>query len=427
MVAFRSLAIRNGDVLLLVGTTKGLFVLRSNGARQRWERGGPHHPGMPIYAAALEQRGGAHRLFAGGGTDFWGPLFNWSDDFGKTWADPEKNLIRFPEDTGAALVRIWQIRAGREPGTLFAGVEPTALFESRDHGESWSLVRGLWDHPHRERWEPGAGGKCLHTVLIDPANDRRITIACSTGGVYRTDDGGATWSARNQGVRAEFQPDKYPEFGQCVHKIVHHRSRPERLFLQNHWGLYRSDDAGDSWKDIAKGVPSDFGFCMAMHPHDPDTVYIVPLEADTFRCTPEGKLRVYRTRDAGGSWEALTRGLPQKDALETVLRDAMDTDTMNPAGVYFGTRSGTVWGSANGGAAWTAVTTGLPPVLCVRAVVIGQTPKPRAARSRAAKPRAHRTPSKAAAAPRATRSHRKAAGAGARKRTSRGKAVRRRR
>jgi hypothetical protein len=202
-----------------------------------------------------------------------------------------------------------------------------------------------------------------------------LLVAISTGGVYRTDDGGRTWRARNHGVRAQFLPDKHPEFGQCVHKVVRHPSQPNRLFLQNHWGLYRSDDAGDSWHDIAHDVPSDFGFAMTMHPHDPETVYIVPLESDEFRCTPEGRLRVYRTRDAGGSWEPLTRGLPQKDALETVLRDAMGTDTMNPAGIYFGTRSGTVYASSDGGASWGEAIRGLPPVVSVEAAVIG-TPMP---------------------------------------------------
>ena len=199
----------------------------------------------------------------------------------------------------------------------------------------------------------------------------------STGGVYRTDDGGRSWQARNQGVRAQFLPDKYPEFGQCVHKIVQHPSNPDRLFLQNHRGLYRGDDGGDSWADIAKGVPSDFGFGMVMHPHDPDTVYIVPLESDTFRCTPEGKLRVYRTLDAGKSWEPLTGGLPQKSAFETVLRDAMSADDLNPAGIYFGTRRGEVWASPDGGHHWSAIASGLPPVLCVRAAVVGDASKVR--------------------------------------------------
>ncbi|HZI56652.1 MAG TPA: hypothetical protein VFF39_07740, partial [Verrucomicrobiae bacterium] len=233
-------------------------------------------------------------------------------------------------------------------------------------------VKGLLDHPHRERWVPGGGGMCLHTILPDPADPKRMMIAISTAGTYRTDDGGATWQARNQGVRAEFLPDKYPEFGQCVHKIVQHPAKPERLFLQNHWGLYRSDDAGNSWKDIANGVPSDFGFCMVIHPHDPDTVYIVPIESDEYRCTPEGKLRVYRTRNAGASWEPLTHGLPQKNAMETILRDSLATDTCDPAGVYFGTRSGKVYGSSDGGKSWQTMIEGLPAVVCVKAALVGE-------------------------------------------------------
>ncbi|HET9282982.1 MAG TPA: hypothetical protein VFR24_13570, partial [Candidatus Angelobacter sp.] len=247
---------------------------------------------------------------------------------------------------------------------------PAALFESRDAGQTWSPVQGLLEHPHRPKWVPGGGGMCLHTILPDPADHKRMFIAISTAGAYRTDDGGTSWQARNQGVRAVFLPDQYPEFGQCVHKMVQHPAQPQRLFLQNHWGLYRSDDGGNSWKDIANGVPSDFGFCMAIHPHDPDTVYIVPIESDEYRCTPEGKLRVYCTRNAGKSWEPLTRGLPQKDALETVLRDSLATDTCSSAGIYFGTRSGKVYGSADEGKSWQLVIGGLPPVVCVRAALV---------------------------------------------------------
>jgi len=370
----RHVSVKNGDAALLVGTMKGAFLLRSDRSRRRWDLGGPYFPGMPVYALAFDGRSGRRRVWAGTSSEHWGPGIASSDDFGRTWTNPKEVPIKFPADTDATVKRIWQIRPGRaeEAGTLYAGVEPAALFESRDDGRQWSLVRGLWDHPHRPMWQPGGGGLCLHTILPDPVNRRRLFVAISTGGVYRSDDGGATWRAANQGVRADFLPDKHPEFGQCVHKIVLHPSRPERLFLQNHWGLYRSDNGGDSWQDIANGVPSDFGFAMTMHPHDPDTVYILPLESDEFRVTPEQKLRVYRTRDAGRSWEALTRGLPQKGALETVLRDAMDADRMNPAGIYFGTRSGKVFGSTNGGAAWTRVIEGLPPVVCVKAAVVGE-------------------------------------------------------
>jgi photosystem II stability/assembly factor-like uncharacterized protein len=211
---------------------------------------------------------------------------------------------------------------------------------------------------------------CLHTILPHPTRRGRLHVAISTGGVYRSDDGGATWRTAHKGVRAQFMPDPHPEFGQCVHKVVRHPSQPDRLYLQNHWGLYRTDDAGESWKDIARGVPSDFGFGMAVHPHDPDTVYIVPLESDEFRCTPEGKLRVYRTRDGGKSWRPLTRGLPQKEAFETVLRDALATDTQPKAGVYFGTRSGKLFGSADGGSSWKLIADGLPPVVCVKAATV---------------------------------------------------------
>jgi photosystem II stability/assembly factor-like uncharacterized protein len=383
MPAVRHVAVSDGDVLLLVGTMKGAFVLRSTAARSRWEVGGPYFPGQAIYALAYDGRGSTRRLWAGTGSEHWGPMLSSSDDFGETWTQPEQSPLRFPEDTGATLKRIWQIRPGRtgEPGVLYAGVEPAALFESRDGGTTWSLVRGLYDHPHRAQWQPGGGGLGLHTVLPDPVNADRMWVAISTGGVYRTDDGGRTWQARNRGVRAQFLPDPDPEFGQCVHKIALNPSRPTRLFLQNHWGLYRSDDAGDSWQDIANGVPSDFGFPIVAHPHDPDTAYIVPLESDMFRCTPEGRLRVYRTRDAGGSWEALTKGLPQQHALETVLRDALDADALDPAGVYFGTRNGTVYGSSNGGASWSVAIDGLPPVVCVKAAVVGDPARAKAPRT----------------------------------------------
>jgi len=371
--------------LLLVGTMKGAFLLRSNPARSRWEVGGPHFPGSSVYALAYDGRAGRRRLWAGTGSMHWGAVLRSSDDFGKTWTQPEQANVRFPAETGVSLKQIWQIRPGRaeEPDAVYCGVEPAALFESRDGGESWSLNRGLFDHPHRPQWQPGGGGLCLHTIVPDATNRTRMMVAISTGGVYRTDDGGRTWQVKNRGVRAEFMPDKYPEFGQCVHKVAHHPSRPEQFFLQNHWGLYRSDDAGDSWHDIAKNVPSDFGFPMVVHPHDPDTVYIIPLESDEFRCVPEGKLRVYRTRNAGGSWEPLTRGLPQRDALETVLRDSMGTDSLDPAGVYFGTRSGKLYGSRDGGGSWTAILQGLPPIVCVKAAVSGEPSRKVAPASRA--------------------------------------------
>jgi photosystem II stability/assembly factor-like uncharacterized protein len=373
MPAVRHVSAKNGDVILLVGTMKGAFVLRSNASRKKWDVGGPYSIGSPVYAMAFDQRQGRRRLWWAQQSFRWGTALCSSDDYGKTITEPETYSVKFPPESQLTLKNIWQICLGRDddPDTMYCGVEPAALFESHDAGKTWSPVEGLLNHPHRPKWQPGGGGLCLHTIVPDPSNPKRMMIAISTAGAYRTDDGGATWEARNQGVRAEFLPEKYPEFGQCVHKVVRHPSRPERMFLQNHWGLYRSDDAGNSWKDIANGVPSDFGFCMAAHPHDPDTVYIVPIESDEYRCTPQGKLRVYRTRNAGASWEPMTRGLPQKDALETILRDSMATDTCDPAGIYFGTRSGKVYGSSDDGKSWRAIIEGLPPVVCVRAALVG--------------------------------------------------------
>lgn len=374
MPSVRHVSAKKGDVIVLVGTMKGAFVLRSNAARKKWDVGGPYSIGSPVYAMAFDQRQGRHRLWWAQQSFRWGTVLCSSDDYGKTITEPEAYSVKFPPESKLTLKNIWQIALGRadDPDTLYCGVEPAALFESHDAGKSWTPVKGLLDHPHRDRWVPGGGGMCLHTIVPDPVDPKRMTIAISTAGTYRTDDGGATWQARNQGVRAEFLPDKYPEFGQCVHKIVQHPSKPGRMFLQNHWGLYRSDDAGNSWKDIANGVPSDFGFCMVIHPHDPDTVYIVPIESDEYRCTPEGKLRVYRTRNAGESWEPLTRGLPQKNAMETILRDSLAADTCDPAGIYFGTRSGKVYGSSDDGKSWQAILEGLPPVVCVRAALVGE-------------------------------------------------------
>ncbi|MGH9318221.1 MAG: WD40/YVTN/BNR-like repeat-containing protein [Thermoanaerobaculia bacterium] len=371
--------VKNGDVLLLVGTMKGLFLLRAGPRRGGWGMSGPFFPGQSLYSVAYDGRAGVNRIWAGPSSMHFGAELCSSDDFGATWDRPETPRIRFPESAGASLVNIWQIVPGREeePERLYCGVQPSALFESRDAGKTWSLNDGLWNHPHRPRWTPGNGGLCLHSIVFDPVNRGRLSIATSTGGVYRSDDGGKNWEAKNRGIGAYFLPDKQPQFGQCVHRIVQHPSRPGRLFAQNHFGLYRSDDAGELWRDIANGVPSDFGFCMASHPNDPDTVFIVPLHSDGFRCVPEGKLRVYRTKNGGASWQALSRGLPQKDAYETVVRDAMATDTLDPAGVYFGTRSGKLFGSRDEGRSWELLRDGLPAVCSVRAAVIRGLPRAR--------------------------------------------------
>jgi serine/threonine protein kinase len=365
------LHVKKGDFLLLVGTTKGAFLLRSSPQRKRWDVGGPYFHGHAVYSMAYDGRGGQHRIWAST-QSYWGTLLRWSDDFGKSWTNPPEATLRFPQDTGLSLKNIWQIALGPpdEPDVLYCGVEPAALFETRDAGESWSLVRGLFDHPHRPRWMPGNGGLTLHTILLDPTNRERMYVAISAGGVYRTDDGGRSWTPQNKGVRVVFMPGKYPEFGQCVHKIVMHPAHPERLFLQNHWGLYRSDNHAETWTDIANGVPSDFGFALVMHPRNPECVYILPVESDEFRCTCDGKLRVYRTRNAGTSWEALARGLPQKRAYETVLRDGMTADSFDPVGIYFGTRSGQLFGSTDEGKTWEKILEGLPAIVCVRSALV---------------------------------------------------------
>jgi len=365
--------VRSGNQLVLVGTMKGAFVLRSDTSRSRWDIAGPFFPGRAIYALTLDTRRGRHRLWAAVNSPYWGSYLSSSDDFGRTWTEPAAYAIKFPDGTDTALKQIWQLVPGTadQPDTFYCGVEPAALFRSDDAGETWALVRGLYDHPHRAKWMPGGGGLCLHTILPDPKERQRVHVAISSGGHYRTDDGGTTWQARNVGVRAQFLPpeSRYPEFGQCVHKLASHPSRPERLFLQNHWGLYRSDDRGDTWHDIANGVPSDFGFAMVSDPNHADTVYIIPIESDEFRCTPEAKLRVYRTTNAGASWEALTSGLPQEDAFETILRDGLATDRHTPTGLYFGTRGGKLYGSNDAGATWSAILEGLPPVVCVKTAV----------------------------------------------------------
>jgi len=366
--------VNSGDNLILVGTMKGAFVFRSDGGRVNWEQAGPYFPGRSVYAMAYDGRKGRQRLWAAVNSLHFGSFLSQSDDFGKTWSDPERYNIKFPEGSDVALKQIWQIAEGHQskPDTLYCGVEPAALFKSNDAGETWELEQGLFNHPHRPQWQPGGGGLCLHTILPDPVNDKRLFIAISTGGVYRTDDGGLNWQPRNNGVRAQFLPpgQQYPEWGQCVHKIVSHPSNPQRMFLQNHWGLYRSDDGADSWTDIANGVPSDFGFALEIDPHDADTAYIIPIESDEFRCTPEARLRVYRTRNAGASWEALTEGLPQEDAFETILRDGLKADQSDPTGLYFGTRSGKLFASKNGGDSWTTIAEGLPPITCVKTATI---------------------------------------------------------
>ena len=356
-------------VLLMVGTTKGAFLFRGDG--QRFQSSGPLLTGSSVPSLAFDGRNGRCRVLAGASNFFFGTSVLRSDDLGATWSEPvEGGNIKFPEGTDAALRQVWQLcpATEAEPDVVYAGVEPAALFRSEDAGLTFSLVPGLWEHPHRATWFPGAGGLGLHTILPDPNDSRRMLVAISTGGVYRTDDAGATWRPSNSGIRADFLPDeqRYPEYGQCVHKVTRDAADTRTLYLQNHGGLYRSDDDGQQWQDIANGVPSDFGFPVVAHPTRGGTAYVIPLEA-MGRWTPEGHSRVYRTSDRGRSWEALSTGLPQEGAYHTVLRDAFCADLGEGGGLYFGTRGGEVYGSVDDGDTWQLLVDHLPPVLCVRA------------------------------------------------------------
>ncbi len=360
-----------GTVMLAVGTGKGLFLATSTDRRD-WKLTGPHFPMTDVYAIGIDTRRDRPRLLAGMTSEHFGPSVAFSDDLGASWQEPEHAPVAFPEDTGASLARVWQLTPGpaNQPDVVYAGVEPSAVFRSADGGRSFELLRGLWDHPHRTQWEPGFGGKAVHTVLPHPDDPDRLTVAMSTGGVYRSADGGANWQASNAGIKAYFLPNQYPEFGQCVHKVAAHPRRPDQLFAQNHHGVYRSDDAGDKWISIADGLPADFGFPIVSHPHRPGVVYTFPLTADSRRLPPDGRCRVYRSEDAGESWVGLAEGLPQEGFYTVVLRDAMSADDADPAGIYFGTRSGEVYGSADEGDSWQQIAAHLPDVLCVRAAVV---------------------------------------------------------
>lgn len=356
--------------LVMVGTRKGLWIGTSDEAREEWEFTGPHFDMEEVYSCLIDKRG-TPRLLAGASSSWLGPQVWRSDDLGASWQETPNGAVRFPDDTDAKVDRVWQLVPGCEDGVVYAGTEPAAVFRSTDRGETFALERALWDHPHRPEWNAGFGGQAFHTVLPHPTDPRSVTCALSTGGVYQTADGGQSWEPRNRGIRAEFLPEgqQYPEFGQCVHKVTRHPARPERLFAQNHGGVYRSDDHGAEWTSIADGLPADFGFPIVVHPHEPDTVFVFPLDGSVGRYPPQAKARVWRSRDAGETWEELGTGLP--DAFYVaVMRDAMCADDHARAGLYVGARNGTVWGSADEGATWRQLVADLPDVMCVRAAAL---------------------------------------------------------
>jgi len=359
------------DFLLAIGTAKGLFLARSVD-RLSWQLSEPQFLMNGIYSIAIDVRGDTPRLLVSATSEHWGPSIFTSDDLGVSWQQPEGGSLRFPTDTGATLERVWQLAPSpAEPGVVWAGSQPSALWRSEDNGAHFELVRPLWDHPHRPEWDAGYGGQAVHTVLPHPTDPARITVAMSTGGVYRSEDAGRSWTPSNKGVKAYFLPDPWPEFGQCVHKVARDAVDPDLFYLQNHHGVYRSEDGGGSWQSIADQLPTDFGFAMVAHPRRGRVAYNWPIQADGERLPPDRACRVYRTEDAGDSWTPLTNGLPQQEFYDIVLRDGMCSDGADPAGLYFGTRGGAVYASADEGESWQAVADRLPGVLCVRAAAVG--------------------------------------------------------
>jgi photosystem II stability/assembly factor-like uncharacterized protein len=382
-------------VRVLVGTKKGAFILSSDGKRQNWEVSGPHFAGWEIY----HMKGSPadpNRIYVSQTSGWFGQIIQRSDDGGKTWTTPgggiETGPDGFPKGQSNKFVydtsnkgkpltthqwydgtqhpwefkRVWHLEPSlKDPDTVYAGVEDAALFQSKDGGHSWQELPGLRGHGTGPKWQPGAGGMCLHTILLDPKNPKRIYIAISAAGAFRTDDGGETWKPINRGLHSQYIPDPRAEVGHCVHHIAMNASRPNTLFMQKHWDVMRSDDGGDNWTEVSGNLPTDFGFVIDVHAHEPETIYVVPIKSDGEHYVHEGKLRVYRSRKGGNEWEPLTKGLPQKDCYVNVLRDAMAVDSLDKCGIYFGTTGGQVYASADAGDSWMPIVRDLPAVLSV--------------------------------------------------------------
>ncbi len=377
-------------VLLFAGTRKGGLIITSDESRRQWASSDLHFKAWNMMHMVMDPRD--QRIHASAVHEVFGPSTHFSDDFGETWAQAENPPVferpsaahrplgtpdeaRDPEEAlqkTEEVLKVWKIEPGREDeaDTLYAGVEPAALFKSTDCGQTWQINQSLYDHPHRADWFPGAGGLCLHTIVPHPTDVNQMWLAISTGGCYYTSDGGKNWNPRNKNLRADFLPEKLPEYGQCVHKIVMHPEHPNRLYQQNHCGMYRSDNGGESWIDIGEGkLPSRFGFPIVVHPHEPDTIFLVPEESDQFRVSLDYKFVVWRSRDAGETWEPMTTGLPDRAYL-VVLRDAMTTDNCNDAGIYIGTSTGQIFFSKDGGNNWELILNYLPPISSLEAIVI---------------------------------------------------------
>ena len=364
-----------GKVRVLVGTRKGAFIFTSNERRKRWAVSGPHFAGWEIYhlkGSPVDP----DRLYASQSSGWFGQVIQRSDDGGKTWA-PVGNAFAYDGVPGThqwydgtphpwEFKRVWHLEPSTtDPNTVYAGVEDAALFRTTDGGQTWQELAGLRGHGTGSQWTPGAGGMGLHTILLNPADPANIVIAISAAGAFRTDDGGATWRPINRGLKSEYIPDPDAEIGHCVHRIARHPSRPSVLFMQKHWDVMRSDNGGDSWREVSGNLPTDFGFTIDVHAHEPDTVYVVPIKSDAEHYPPDGKLRVYRSRSGGGVWEALSNGLPQRNCYVDVLREAMAVDGLESCGVYFGTTGGQVYASSDSGDHWSAIARDLPAVLSV--------------------------------------------------------------